>query len=126
MLGRVEGWAGSVRTCSRLAMSAGNANASFFPANSGALAGDASAAAGVAMAAHQDASFARYAIPAPTAATSTTIGTVAFNPRDTDVIDNPLRFLDDLVGWVERSEPHQNPRRTAGGARCAQPTLPRA
>jgi hypothetical protein len=58
------------------------ANASFFPANSGTVAGDALAATGVVMPAHQDTRFARYAIPAPTAAaTSTTTGTVAFNPR---------------------------------------------
>ena len=92
VLGTVDGRAGAVRTPSRWATSAGKTSASFFPANSGAVAGDASAATGVVMPAHQDTRFARYAIPAPTAATSTTTGTVAFNPRETDVIDTLLRF----------------------------------
>ena len=81
LLGRVDGWAGSVRTSSRLATSAGKVSPSFFPANSGPAVGDVSAAAGVVMPDHQDAKRARCAIPAPIAATSTTNGRAAFNPR---------------------------------------------
>jgi len=71
VLGTVDGRAGSVCTFSRLATSAGKANASFCPVNSGAVAGDALAATGVVMPVHQDTSFARCAIPAPITATST-------------------------------------------------------
>ena len=79
--GTVNGCAGSVRTSSRLATSAGKVSASFSLANSGAAAGDAAAATGVVMPVHQDTRFARCAIPAPTAATSTMTGRAGFNLR---------------------------------------------